>query len=599
MTPSEIVKELQTIMLNQTVRTEKIVRHFYMYGHSTLSGGDVASNLDFRSDRIRFNLVQSCCDTLVNKISKNSPRPTFLTEDGDWDKQQTAKKREKFVFGQFYKSGVYQTTPKALLQGLVFGDGFVKVYSDEISKEIKVEHVLTPTVYVDERKALNGVNYEWYETKYVDANTLKDMYPSHAKAIDDAPSQLLPFYLSGNIIGNLKMVVEYWKVPYRKGEKGEHKIIIGESELLSEDWNRTTPPFARISFINNLVGYFSKGVAETITPHQLEVNRTLKRISDALRLVASPKVLYEYTSKIVQSHFNNDVGAMIGYSGTPPQFVMPQAVGAELFNHLQYIYQQAYAEIGLSQLTAQSKKPEGLDSGKALREYNDIETERFAALAKAWEQFHMDIAEMVLLEAKYLTDKFGEYTVLSPDPKGCEIINFKDIDLSQDDYVMQCFPTSMLPKTPAGRLAYVQEMLGAQLISPEEGLSLLDFPDTEKITSLKVSELEDVLATVDYMLTKDKYLPPEPYQNLQLGVNIMKKSFLKYKNKGCPDDKLDLLVRWINDALQMLSPPQPEPELTASDMPTIAPSTDEQLAVEAQQMPPEAMPEQIPVEGVI
>ena len=590
MNAQEIVKELRTIMLNQSVRTEKIVRHFYMYGHSTLTRSDIASSLDFRGDRIRFNLVQSCCDTLVNKISKNSPRPTFLTEDGDWDKQQTAKKREKFVFGQFYKSGVYQTTPKALLQALVFGDGFVKVYSDDASREIKVEHVLTPTVYVDERKALNGVSREWFQIAYLDSETLKSMYPGHSRSIDDAPSELMPFYLSGNMIGNLKMVVEYWKVPYRKGEKGEHKIIIGESELLSEGWDRTTPPFARISFINNLVGYFSKGVAETITPHQLEVNRTLKRISDALRLVASPKVLYEYTSKIVQSHFNNDVGAMIGYTGAPPQFVMPQAVGVELFNHLQYIYQQAYAEIGLSELTAQSKKPEGLDSGKALREYNDIETERFAALAKAWEQFHMDIAEMVLLEAKYLTQKFGKYAVLSPDPKGCEIINFADIDLDQDDYVMQCFPTSMLPKTPAGRLAYVQEMLGAQLITPEEGLSLLDFPDTEKITSLKVSELEDVLATVDYMLTKDKYLPPEPYQNLNLGVNLMKKSFLKYKNKGCPDEKLDLLVRWINDALVMLSPPQPEPEITASDMPPVVPTTDEQLAIESSQIPQQTMP---------
>lgn len=579
MEASEILKNLNSIVLNQTVRAEKLQRHFYMYGHSTLTG-DYSSGLNFSQDRIRFNLVQSCCDTLVNKISKNSPRPSFLTEDGDWDKQQAAKQREKFVFGQFYKSDVYRKTPKALLQGLVFGDGFIKVYSDDKSREIKVEPMLTPSVFVDDRKALYGDPREYYEVRYIDKDTLKEIYPEHAAKIEKVPTELMPFYLSGTIIGTLVMVVEYWKVPLRKDEKGVHKIICGELELLSEDWNRTTPPFAKISFIDNLVGYFSKGVAETITPHQLEVNRTLKRISDALRLVASPKVLYEYTSKIIQSHFNNDVGAMIGYSGTPPQFIMPQAVGVELFNHLQYIYQQAYAEIGLSQLTAQSEKPAGLNSGKALREYNDIETERFAALAKAWEQFHMDISELILIEAKYLSEKYGKYAVLAPDPKGCEIIDFKSIDLDQDDYVMQCFPTSLLPKTPAGRLEYVQEMLMSQLITPEEGLSLLDFPDTEKITSLKVSELDDAMATIDYMLTKDKYLPPEPFQNLTLGVEMMKKSYLKYKNRGCPDEKLDLLVRWINDALVMLTPPAPEPMVTAADMPQAEPTENELLQTE-------------------
>lgn len=589
MTPSEILKRVNSLTLDQSVRNEMLQRHFYMYGHSSLHGS-AQMPFQFNGDRLRFNLVQMCCDTLVNKISKNSPRPSFLTDDGDWDKQEQAKKRTKFVFGQFYKSDVYAQTKKALLQCLAFGDGFVKVYSDDISKEIKVEPVLTMSVIVDERQSLYGKPSEYYEVRYVDKDTLKEIYPDKASAINKAKSELMPFYLSGAIMGTLVLVIEYWKVPYRKGEKGEHKIICGELELLSEDYTRTNPPFAKISFIDNLVGYYSKGVAETITPHQLEVNRTLKRISDALRLVASPKVLYDYASKIVSGHFNNDVGALIGYTGAKPDFIMPTAVGPELSNHLQYIYNQAFAEVGISQLTATSQKPAGLNSGKALREYNDLETERFAALAKSWENFHMDIAEMVLEEAKYLSKKFGKYAVLSPDPKGCEIIDFKDIDMDKDAYAIQCFPTSMLPKTPAGRLEFTQEMLAAGLVTPQEGLSLLDFPDTEKITSLKTSELDDIIACCDYMLTKDIYLPPEPFQNLQMGVEMMKKAYLKYKNRGCPDDKLDLLIRWINDALQMLSPQQEEPAMTSSDI-TAPPVED---VTDQQELPPEAETAPIP-----
>jgi hypothetical protein len=110
------------------------------------------------------------------------------------------------------------------------------------------------------------------------------------------------------------------------------------------------------------------------------------------------------------------------------------------------------------------------------------------------------------------------------------------------------------------------------MLSPEEGMSLLDFPDTEKITSLKTSELDDILATIDFMLTKDKYLPPEPFQNLDIGIQLMKKAYLKYKNRGCPDEKLDLLYRWVNEALVMLAPPE-NPAMTADEL--VAPAEEE------------------------
>jgi hypothetical protein len=257
--------------------------------------------------------------------------------------------------------------------------------------------------------------------------------------------------------------------------------------------------------------------------------------------------------------------------GTKPEFVMPRAVGGELFAHLQWCTQSAYQDVGISQLSANSQKPAGLNSGKALREYNDIETERFAGFAKSWEQFHVEIAEDCLEVAKEIAKEHGKYSLLAPDPKGCEIIDFASIDMDQDAYIMQSYPVSQMPKDPWGRLEYVQELITAQLLSPEEGSSLLEFPDTSKIMNFKTSELEDIIATVDFMLTKGKYLPPEPFQKLDQdengpgGIQLMKRAYLMYKNKGCPDEKLDLLYRWVNDALVMLNPPQ-DPAMTADEL---------------------------------
>lgn len=586
-TASDISKRLKGLLLDQAQRNVMLERHFFMYGHSTLQGSS-ASPFEFTRERVRLNIVQSCVDTLLNKVTKNNPRVTFLTDDGDWSDQQKAKKREKFVYGQFHKSEVYKKTPLAALSALAYGDGFVKVYAQ--GKELKVDPTLTMSVIVDEKECLYGPPRTFFETRVMDKGTLMELYPEKADKIKKMQTIHLPFYMSGSVRHDLLEVVEYWKLSATQDKPGVHAILAGDEFLLEpEDWKKKRPPFRRLSFVKNLVGYYSKGVAECVTPFQLEANRTLKRISDALRLVASPKVLYEYQSKIVQAHFNNDIGAMIGYMGTPPQFIMPQAVGPELFQHLQWCQINALGEVGISVMSVRSEKPTGLNSGKAQREFKDTETERFAAFEKGWEQFHVEIAEDCLEVAAEIVEKHGKYSVISPDPKGCEIINFGDIHLEDDKYIIQPYPVSQLPKDPWGRLEYTQELITAQMIPPEMGMALLDFPDTEAYTSLQTAELDDIKHTVDYMLTKDKFLPPEPFQNLEMGVQLMKKSYLKYKNKGCPDEKLDLLIRWINDALVMLQPPR-DPPMTADEL-TPPP---EEMPMEAGALPemaPEMMPE--------
>lgn len=580
-TASEIHKRYKGLVLDQATRNSMLERWFFMYGHSTLMG-QYTSPFEFTRDRVRVNIVQSCVDTLLNKITKNLPRATFLTDDGDWDMQQQAKKREKFVYGQFHRSDVYKKTPKAALNALAFGDGFVKVYAQ--GKELRVDPIMTMSVIVDEKECIYGEPRTFFESRLMDKNTLCELYPDQAEKIKKMDVVPMPFYMYGGIQHNLVEVVEYWKLPVTEDGESQHSILANDVFLLDEEWKKKRPPFRRLSFVRNLVGYYSKGVAEVVTPYQLEANRTIKRISDSLRLMASPKVLYEYQSKIVQSHFNNDVGTMIGYMGTPPQFVLPQAIGNELFAHLQWCVNSAYQDVGVSQLSATSQKPMGLNSGKALREYNDIETERFSGFAKSWEQFHIEIAEDCLEVAKEISDEYGKYAILSPDPKGCEIIDFADIDLDKDSYLIQGYPTSQMPKDPWGRLEYTQELIAGQMLSPEEGMSLLDFPDTEKVTSLKTSELDDILATIDFMLTKDKYLPPEPFQNLDIGIQLMKKAYLKYKNRGCPDAKLDLLYRWVNDALVMTTPPA-EPAITGDELTP---------PLEAPVM--EGLPEELPLE---
>ena len=568
------------IRRNQTAQEDLDERHFRLYSGLPLYSA-FTFNLTFDTLDAKFtmNVVQSATNTLVSKIAKNKVRPTFLTDDGDWGMQQQAKKLTKYTYGQFYKSKVYEETKKALRDACIFGDGFVKHWHDS-QGNINVKRVFKPSLIVNQAEVMYAQEPKTiYEVRVVDKGTLKEKYPDFKHEIDEASISDIPFFIdSFESNHQLAVVVEAYRVAHKTVDKegkeilhpGKHFIGISTATFVYEDFKKEKIPYTRIQYVPNAVGYYGKGVAEIITGHQIELNRMLRRISRSMNIMSSPNILVDYMSEIIDTHFNNEVGTIIKYKGAPPAYNFPMGINPVAIDWFLTVYQKAFEELGLSQLTAQSKKPSGLDSGKALREYNDIETERFAELAQAWEQFHLDIADAIIDHSKQIADEGGDVVVLSPDKYGAQKIDFKKIKLKNSEYVMQVYPTSMLPKTPAGRLAYVQEMLAAGLLEPQEGLSLLEFPDVSEITENKNAGTDDIKWTVYTIIEDGVYNPPEPYQNLDYGIQYMNSTYLRMKSRGLPVERLDLLQKWINDALSLkeqMMPPMPAgPELMPEDM---------------------------------
>ncbi len=199
-------------------------------------------------------------------------------------------------------------------------------------------------------------------------------------------------------------------------------------------------------------------------------------------------------------------------------------------------------------LSAQSQKPSGLDSGKALREFNDLESERFMEVAQRYERTFIEAAKIMVGMAKEIYEEDGEFKVKVKGKKFIETIDWADVDLDEDKFVMEAFPTSSLSSTPAGRLQDVQELLQAGFITKEDGMKLLDFPDLESTMSLANAGIEDIDRMIELMIDKGEYQTPEPYQNLELGIKKCQQAYLKYKSEGADDDRLELFRRWMEDA---------------------------------------------------
>jgi hypothetical protein len=358
-------------------------------------------------------------------------------------------------------------------------------------------------------------------------------------------------------------VVESWRLPSVKGSKdGKHTISIQDCVLFDEVYEKDHFPFANFKWCKRLNGYWAQGAAEQIQNIQLEINKILWIIQRSYHLAGSFKVLLENGSKIVKEHLNNDVGAIINYSGTQPTYITPPVIPVEYYGHLQTLKQSAYEQLGVSQLSASSKKPEGLDSGKALREFNDIESERFMAIGKAYEDFYLQLGKLAVDCAREIALD-DDYEVGAVTDDTYVKINWREVDLDEDSCTMQIFPISSFSNDPAARLQEVQEYVQAGFISPRQARRLFDFPDLKQIEELANSKENYLHKILEQIVDDGIYTPPEPYDDLELALQLGLEYYSKGKLENLEDERLELL-RQFTDSVKMLMAKATQPQPTES-----------------------------------
>ena len=104
--------------------------------------------------------------------------------------------------------------------------------------------------------------------------------------------------------------------------------------------------------------------------------------------------------------------------------------------------------------------------------------------AKRYEQAFLDATEIMIECAKDIAKETRNYKVKVPGSGFLQTIEWKDVSMKNDQYLMQSYPTSALSQTPSSRLAEVQELMQAGLVSKEDGMKLLDFPDLKSFYNM-------------------------------------------------------------------------------------------------------------------
>lgn len=549
-TVSGIVKFLD---LHQS-RIGRDIELLRLYGNASIIGMNGLSTNQFASlkqndrSRVTFNAIASAVDTVAAKISKTRPKPMFLTSGGDYQMQNRAKKLDKWVSGVFYENKAYDEGKKIFRDGAVWGDGFTYVYS--AYGRIRYDRVMAMELKVDEIEGMNGQPRQMHRVKDVDREVLAACFPSARKLIMQAPRNAYNYRGETDNISDTVTLRESWHLPSSPDAKdGKRALTLGNGTIDIFDWTRDHFPFARFCWNPRLIGYWGQGGVELCEAQQTQLNKIMWLMQRSFHLAGTFKILLEAGSKTVPAHFNNDVGAIIKYTGTMPQYVVPPVMPPEVYNYALSLKQGIFEQFGVSQLSASSQKPAGLDSGKAMRAYQDIESERFMTIGQAWEQYFMQLASLSVEEMREMETekKVKSYKVWYPDKRYSAEIDWKDINLSEDDYVMKLYPISSLPDDPEGQLSTISEYIKAGMLKVRTGKRLLNFPDLdaqEELDDAKENYLHKILCQI---VEEGVYTPPEPYDDLELALELGLDYYAQGKTNGLEEEKLDQLRMFVED----------------------------------------------------
>lgn len=504
------------------------------------------------SRRISHNVIATATDALVAEVTQTKPRPMAITIGGDYTDHVRARKLTEYWDAKFQDANVYELGRQAVRDAIISGLGILRAYRARPGSEsdrVLVERIWPGSFIIDDRGAIDVIPRSCYIRRQIDRSYLENLYPDKEEDIQRARHPQEKFWFTNVMRDDLVEVIEGWHLPSGPdGKDGKHTIAVSTAVLFDEDYDDDEFPLAFVRPVPPQRGFWGESIVKRAATAQFELNKLLRRVQESMHLHAVPRVFVNRGAGIVKPHFTNDIGILIEYDGQPPVYMTPNSMGADVYAHIDRLENWIYKEMGISQLSASSLKPAGLNSGRALRVYNDTQSRRFINLERSYEQMNCSVAMQITALERDISIENPKHEVVYESRGQKMVIPFREIDLKKGIMRTQVAPTSALPTSPAAKLQDLQEMVAAGTIDQETFLTLADVPDFESIRETVVAPRELLAKRFDEMLETGNYTMPEPYMDLAMGMQMCALYIQKSEVKGASEDRIDLLRQWLGDA---------------------------------------------------
>jgi hypothetical protein len=507
------------------------------------------------------NVVRSTIDTARSIVARQRPRPVIQTDGAKFGVRQRAKKLSKFIEGIFRSEGVYDTGPIIFRDAGIYGTGGWKI-SDNGDRHdptrILCERFHIDDIIVDEIEARTcPLPRQLAHRHFVSAEILKTAYPKHKAAIDEAASMSAGSWTTYRTVpSGMVPLVEAWHLPSGPGaDDGRRIVACGDATLEFGDYDDDEYPLVFYKWREPTGGFYGRGIAEELAPIQLRLNQVNRFINLSQDHFAIPRLVVDRGALMTEKLTNRLAEIIEKRPGSDVKWLTTQAVSPEMYAYRRELMKSAFEQIGISQLSAQSLKPAGLESAVALREFNDIETQRFAIQAMRYEAAHIDLARQIIRKARDIYERVGSFKSVWTARSLIEEIDWDKVDLDDECFCISVEASSLLSRTPAGRSQTVVEWAQAGIVDRDEARELLDHPDLKSAHSMASAALENVDWKIEQVLG-GKRAPPTPgLDNLELYAQRFTMAALKAEREGAPPEIIQTMLRHIEQARAAMAPP--------------------------------------------
>ena len=509
-------KYLATPGINIDTLTSNTASVGYDYSINTFSDGNTLSPPS-------INIIKSVIDTLVSKIATSKVRPFINTLNGSYKEMQTALQTQQF-FDIFYEAqNVHMTVSKAFEDACIFDTGSIYIDKDTCS----IKKCLPWQVYVLPAELVyNKLTRAYYKQ-------------------NDYPVTLLP----EDITKKFKKKVNYvdYGIYYDTFNKVKATIIAGHV-VKTEPWDYDVLPFIFLYYNKPNIGTTSLSVVDILYTLQNEIDMLVSKISAAAELTPGNTIFLPEGGSVKATQLNNGVGNVLTYRPTPNMTGSPVTVATPAFIDGQYqmllndLIQRAYELVGISQLSAMSQKPTGLDSGIALSTMESIESDRFETQLKQVINAYVDIARVCV--------ELFDGDIL-PNSNRRLSINWNDIRKANDSLKIQFSAADALSKDPSVKLQQLQALAQSGIIPQSRIASLMELPDIQSGFSLANNAVNAVYAVINDCIENNNFELPTyvPFTLLKEEIINVQLSLKAANKKANAEDieKLQKLYSIVED----------------------------------------------------
>lgn len=436
----------------------------------------------------KINVIKSVIDTLVSKLANQKVRPYLNPVNGLFSTRKIAKQAQQYFDIVYDKEHVQEKVSKAYRNACIFGIGYL--FYNPFTKTIDVPGTWQVGI----------------------CNTEKGYGKPTKLLIED---RNFPITQLGNYGIKEKYTSEYvnFKLFF---DTIEHKmyILINDKKVKEEKYEADCIPVVEVYNTTPIFGTRTVSIVDELDGIQTNIDLINQKISTAAQLTPGNVTYVQAGSNLNASDISNRTGMAYtvkmgpGQNQLPVVNVTPAPFDPMWQSLLDSYVKQAYEIVGVSQLSAQSQKPAGLDSGVALQTLSDIESDRFMVQLQGYTNAFVDLANLII--------EVNEDGSILPKSVDTAEYSWKDIRKQKDLFKVQFSAMSILSKDPQTKLQQIMQLTQIGLITTDKLATYLDSPDLEDVYR-GASAIKDAIdATISNAIEKDEYEIPDyiSYQSL-------------------------------------------------------------------------------------